>query len=101
MKRTNRSAYKATPLSDFQVLKGDCLETMKAFGSPVMANHEAKLMIRDDQESSALNAKASYAIHQRSENRILEIIEPKVRVLESRKGSARKAVPTFPLKRSA
>jgi hypothetical protein len=58
------------PLNDFQVFKGRSETTMKAFGGPVMARHEARLLVSDDQKTSG---NAMYAIHQRSENRILQI----------------------------
>jgi hypothetical protein len=59
------------PLNDFQVFKGQSETTMQAFGGPVMAHHEACLMVRDDQRSSKT---AMYAIYRRSENRILQIM---------------------------
>lgn len=59
------------PLNDFQVFKGQSETTMQLFGSPVMAHHEARLMVRDDQRSSKT---ATYAIYRRSENRILQIM---------------------------
>jgi hypothetical protein len=62
-------------LNDFQVFKGSCQSTMKPFGQPVSAMHEAELMIRDDQEKLAAGRTPLYAIHQRSENRILKIVE--------------------------
>lgn len=58
-------------LNDFQIFKGLSETDMKPFGSPVMAHHEAQLMIRDDQASA--KTPALYAIHKRSENRILQI----------------------------
>jgi hypothetical protein len=61
------------PLNDFQVFKGHTEQTMKAFGGPVMAHHEAQLLVRDDQKRSGQNSAAIYAIHRRSENRILQI----------------------------
>jgi hypothetical protein len=57
-------------LNDFQIYKGLTLETSKPFGGPVMAYHEARLLIRDDQEHST---PAAYFIYRRSENRILQI----------------------------
>ncbi len=62
-------------LNDFQVFKGNCQKTMKPFGQPVSALHEAELMISDDQNKLAAGRTPLYAIHQRSENRILEIFE--------------------------
>ncbi|MDQ2775404.1 MAG: hypothetical protein M3Y57_10890 [Acidobacteriota bacterium] len=62
-------------LNDFQVFKGNCESTMKPFGQPVSAMHEAELMIRDDQEKLAAGKSPLYAIHQRSENKILEIVQ--------------------------
>lgn len=61
------------PLNDFQVLKGLTEDTMKTFGGPVMAHHEARLLVRNDQERSAPGFAAVYAIYRRSENRILQI----------------------------
>jgi hypothetical protein len=60
-------------VSNFQIFKGASAETMQPFGAPVAAAHEARLIIRDDQEKTA--STAMYAIHGRSENRILQIIE--------------------------
>ena len=62
---------------DFQVFKGTCQNTMKAFGQPVAAAHEADLMIRDDKQNLEPGVSALYAIHQRSENRIIKIVEGK------------------------
>ncbi|HEX4165000.1 MAG TPA: hypothetical protein VHZ55_05945 [Bryobacteraceae bacterium] len=72
------------PLNDFQVFKGRCEQSMKSFGSPVMAHHEARLIIRDDQANAETEAKAMYAIYKRSENRILQIISDNVRALGSK-----------------
>ena len=58
-------------LNDYQVLKGNCEKTMRLFGQPVSAVHEAKLMIRDDQQKAAAGSNALYVIHQRSENKIV------------------------------
>ncbi len=72
----NRLVFKTpTALNDFQVFKGGCERTMKAFGSPVMARHEACLIVRDDQKKEAGTVRSLYAIHQRSENRIVEIFQ--------------------------
>jgi hypothetical protein len=62
-------------LNDFQVFKGKCENTMRPFGRPVSATHEAQLLIRDDRGKLPVGALALYAIHQRSENRITQIIE--------------------------
>ena len=61
-------------VNDFQVFKGNCDKTMQPFGQPVSALHEAQLMIRDDQQKLAAGRSPLYAIHQRSENRILKIV---------------------------
>ncbi len=57
---------------------------MKSFGGPVMAHHEAHLIIRDDQASANENAPAMYAIYKRSENRIVQIVSDNVRVMKSK-----------------
>jgi hypothetical protein len=62
-------------LNDFQVLKGKCEKTMQPFGEPVCAAHEARLLLDDDAQKLAAGEKALYAIHQRSENRILKIVK--------------------------
>jgi len=62
------------PLNDFQVFKGRSEQTMKAFGGPVMAHHEAQLLVRNDQAAAAPGTAALYAIYKRSENRILQIL---------------------------
>ena len=41
------------PLNDFQVFKGACEKSMKEFGSPVMAHHEARLLVQDDQATQS------------------------------------------------
>ena len=70
-----RSTYKSSrPVKDFQIFKGRCEQTMQTFGGPVMAHHEARLLVRDDQQNSAPGSHALYAIYKRSENRILQII---------------------------
>jgi hypothetical protein len=72
----NKSVMRMTrPLNDFQVFKGRCERTMTAFGGPVMAHHEAQLLVRDDQAAAAPGATAMYAIYKRSENRILQIVD--------------------------
>lgn len=71
-------------LFDFQVLKGKCERTMKAFGEPVSAAHEARLLIEDDAAKLTAGENALYVIHQRSENRILKIVEmPRIAVLRT------------------
>ena len=62
-------------MNDFQVFKGASETTMQTFGQPVAAAHEAELMIRDDKQTLKPGASALYAIHQRSENRIIRIVE--------------------------
>jgi hypothetical protein len=69
--RTRRNRKTARPLPDFQIFKGRSEETMQAFGGPVMAHHEARLLVRDDQRA---DDSAVYAIYKRSENRILQIL---------------------------
>jgi len=46
---------------------------MMLFGGPVIAHHEARLLVRNDQERAAPGLPAVYAIYRRSENRILRI----------------------------
>lgn len=58
---------------DFQIFKGASETTMQPFGQPVVAAHEAELMIRDDRKTVPPGASMIYAIHQRSENRIVKI----------------------------
>ncbi len=70
--RTSQKAVR--PLHDFQVFKGHNEQTMKAFGGPVMVHHEARLIVRDDQASAIPGVPVLYAIYQRSENRILQIL---------------------------
>jgi hypothetical protein len=71
-------------VNDFQVFKGACENSMKTFGQPVVAAHEAELMIRDDKNELAPGVVALYAIHQRSENRIIKIVNAvgKAKVVE-------------------
>jgi hypothetical protein len=84
-------------LNDYQVLKGQCENTMKNYGLPVSAAHEAHLMISDDLQTLAAGEKALYAIHQRSENRIVTIVESaKASVTMLRPAEAR-----FPLRKAA
>jgi len=40
-----------------------------------MAQHVAHLLVRDDQANAAPGTRALYAIYQRSENRILQILQ--------------------------
>lgn len=61
-------------VNDYQVFKGSCENSMKPFGQPVAVQHEASLMIRDDRRALPAGSVAMYAIHQRSENRILKIV---------------------------
>ena len=70
-------------LNDFQVFKGNCERTMQPFGQPVAAAHEARLMIRDDQQKLAAGILPLYAIHQRSENRILQIVQTEAKAAAS------------------
>ncbi len=84
MKNNARSAKALCPLNDFQVFKGRCDQSMKAFGSPVMAHHEARLIIRDDQANAVHQTPAMYAIYKRSENRILQIVSDNLRVMKSK-----------------
>ena len=65
----------AARLNDFQVFKGQCSNTMKPFGEPVTAAHEAHLLVGDDRSKLAAGENALYAIHQRSENRIIRIVK--------------------------
>jgi hypothetical protein len=68
----NRTSIRrgSRPMNDFQIFKGFSDSEMKPFGAPVMAHHEAQLLIRDDQAAGSM---ATYAIYKRSENRILQI----------------------------
>ena len=73
----------ARPLHDFQVLKGQTEKSMKNFGGPVMAHHEAKLLVRNDQERGVHGSPVVYAIYRRSENRILQIFRtPEIELLD-------------------
>jgi hypothetical protein len=65
----------ASILNDYQVFKGNCKDTMRPFGQPVSATHEAQLMISDDRSKLPAGTVALYAIHQRSENKITKIVE--------------------------
>jgi hypothetical protein len=47
---------------------------MQAFGTPLMAHHEAQLIIRDDQATESAGTPVIYAIYKRSENRIIQIL---------------------------
>jgi hypothetical protein len=73
----------ALPLNDFQVLKGKCERTMKPFGEPVSLPHEARLLIRDDQQKLAAGASALYVVHQRSENRIVHVVHAAGRAMKA------------------
>lgn len=68
MRRANKNRKTMRPLNDFQVFKGRSKETMKAFGSPVMVCHEARLLVEDDRKTSG---DAIYVIHKISENRLI------------------------------
>jgi hypothetical protein len=94
----NRSA---AFLFDFQVLKGKCEKTMKAFGKPVCATHEARLLIEDDARKLSAGETALYVIHQRSENRILKIVEmPRLAVLKTPASRSNRSA-RFPLLQAA
>jgi hypothetical protein len=85
--------------NDYQVLKGQCEKTMKPFGQPVSATHEARLMIEDDRSKLQAGENALYVIHQRSENRIVQIVDSmksKLRQMPSRKPAL-----AFPLPKAA
>jgi hypothetical protein len=75
MIRPTSKSRPALILNDYQVFKGRCENTMRPFGQPVSATHEAQLLIRDDRGKLPAGALALYAIHQRSENRITQIVE--------------------------
>ncbi len=96
MKKNNRILR---PLNDFQVFKGKCEQSMKAFGGPLMAQHEASFLIREDQ--SLAGGSSMYAIYRRSENRILQIIPAKVTELKSRKPAPLNALDQVRLKFAA
>jgi hypothetical protein len=84
-------------VNDYQVFKGSCENSMKPFGQPVAVQHEANLMIRDDRRALPAGSVAIYAIHQRSENRIIKIVNmtgpakvmtmPTRRVVQNRKAA--------------
>lgn len=86
-------------VNDFQVFKGQCETTMKPFGEPVMATHEARLLIEDDRRKSPAGSPALYAIHQRSENRILQIFIKAGNVVVL--PAPEKAATRFPLPKAA
>lgn len=86
-------------VNDYQVFKGECENSMRPFGQPVSVAHEAQLMIRDDRRKLAAGAIAMYAIHQRSENRITQIIQHR-RVIAF-PASAAKRASIFPLLKAA
>ncbi len=86
-------------LNDYQVFKGKCEKTMLPFGQHVSAAHEAQLLIRDDRGKLAAGSVALYAIHQRSENRITQIVQHRaVAVLPVR---PRRSVPVYPMLKAA
>jgi 5'(3')-deoxyribonucleotidase len=84
-------------LNDYQVLKGKCEKTMENFGLPVSVAHEARLMIDDDLQTLEAGEKALYAIHQRSENRIVKIVETAKALVTT----LRPAGTRFPLRKAA
>ena len=86
-------------LNDYQVFKGACQNTMKPFGQPVSAGHEAHLLIEDDRSKLPLSETALYCIHQRSENRILTIVEANENVVVMPKPKA--APSRLPLPKAA
>jgi hypothetical protein len=73
MKKYSNKASRR-PIQDFQIFKGVTETTMKPFGSPVMAHHEARLLVKNDQQKLADGIPVMYAIYKRSENRILQIL---------------------------
>ena len=89
----------AVLMNDYQVFKGECENTMRPFGQPVSVSHEAQMLIQDDRSKLASGAVALYAIHQRSENRITQIIEhhPVVVMPSPRRGKSS----VFPLLKAA
>lgn len=89
----------AALLNDFQVFKGQCSQTMKPFGAPVTAAHEAYLLIRDDRSKLTAGESPMYAIHQRSENRIVKIMEHVRQVVTLRPRT--KGPSAFPLPKAA
>ena len=62
-------------LENFQVLKGECQDSMENFGSPVFTIHEARLLIQNDRQKMPAGSSALYAIHHRAENKITDMIE--------------------------
>jgi hypothetical protein len=86
-------------LNDYQVFKGTCERTMQPFGEPVSASHEARLLIADDRSKLPFGASALYAIHQRSENRILQIFDNAKQVIAL--PSPRPHQARFPLPKAA
>ncbi len=89
----------ATAVNDFQVFKGECANTMRPFGQPVSVTYEADLMIQDDRRKLAAGTVAMYAIHQRSENRIIQIVEHR-KVIAFPVAPQKKAL-VFPLLKAA
>lgn len=74
IKPISKTRMTTPALNDFQVLKGKCERTMKPFGEPTSALHEARLIVEDDRSKLAAQEKALYVVHQRSENRIVHIV---------------------------
>ena len=68
-------------LQDFQVLKGECQHSMEAFGTPVFTAHEARLLVQNDRQKMPAGSAALYAIHHRSENKIIDIIDARKAVV--------------------
>jgi hypothetical protein len=86
---------------DFQILKGKCSKTMRLYGTPVATAHEARLLVEDDALKLPAGENAIYAIHWRSENRILKIIETAVLPQMRRPKSKLPPAPRFPLAKAA
>ncbi len=104
MIRTTSKPNTSVFLKDFQVYKGQTEETMESFGPAVFTLHEARLMIQSDRQNTKSKSPTLYAIHQRSENKILQIIQSPgiqsknanvISIDESRKASR------FPLPKAA
>lgn len=74
IKPVSKTRMTTPALNDFQVLKGKCERTMKPFGEPTSALHEARLIVEDDRSKLSQGDKALYVVHQRSENRIVHIV---------------------------
>ena len=99
MIRPVSKARTVSVLNDYQVFKGHCERTMKPFGQPVFATYEARMLIEDDRRKSPLGTSALYAIHQRSENRILQIFEEVKKVVTMPNPRCSQA--RFPLRKAA